>query len=287
LNDPRWLDDAVGALREQSHGAGPEAQATRARVLASLRVEQRRRSRLLFVVLPIAATFLFSTAWAASTGRLQTLVTQLQTTLGPVPAAVPLATSPARGGAHASARVPARDDLPAPAGDPSTDSQANHAASAAPVGQPAAPVASAPTDPGGASLPGRTPLAAVEPAGQGAGPAVVATLDPRVAEPAPRAAPPVTSVGSRRDDSDALYRVAHEAHFVEQNPQKALRAWDDYLRAAPGGRFAAEASYNRALTLVRLGRHAEARAALRPFASGRPGSYRQHEAAQLIEALGG
>jgi hypothetical protein len=64
-----------------------------------------------------------------------------------------------------------------------------------------------------------------------------------------------------------------------------LRGWDAYLSAAPRGRFAPEARYNRALTLIRLGRRDEAREALRPFAEGAHGDYRRDEAARLIDAL--
>ncbi len=274
MNEPRLLDDAVGALREQPRGSGAEANATRARVLASLRAEQRRRSRLLFVVLPIAATFLFSTAWAASTGRLQTLVTQLQTSLGPLPAAIPLATNPARASSappFASARVAT---TAATTEEPSPDSPAD------PV-PPAAPLPAPPAQP-----PADSSVAALAPAVSPTEPSVALSAGPRAAEPAPRPeVAPAASV-TKKDESDALYRVAHEAHFVEQNPQKALKAWDAYL-AAPGGRFSSEARYNRALTLIRLGRRDEAKSALRPFAAGKAGSYRQHEASQLIEALGG
>jgi hypothetical protein len=84
-----------------------------------------------------------------------------------------------------------------------------------------------------------------------------------------------------------LYRVAHRRHFGENDASGALAAWDAYLSAAPRGRFATEAGYNRALCLVRLGRSAEARAALEPYATGRYGSYRQREASALSEALGG
>jgi hypothetical protein len=66
-----------------------------------------------------------------------------------------------------------------------------------------------------------------------------------------------------------------------------LAAWDAYLLRSPGGRFAPEAQYNRALCLVRLGRTADAQAALVPFAQGRYGAYRQREATALLEALGG
>ena len=46
-------------------------------------------------------------------------------------------------------------------------------------------------------------------------------------------------------------------------------------------------SLNRAITLARLGRTAEAKAALQPFANGGYGSYRKESARQLIEGLEG
>ena len=47
-----------------------------------------------------------------------------------------------------------------------------------------------------------------------------------------------------------------------------------------------EARYNRALCLVRLGRAAEARAALQPFADGTLVHYRAAEARALVQSLG-
>ncbi len=88
------------------------------------------------------------------------------------------------------------------------------------------------------------------------------------------------------DPAHELYRAAHEAHFVAHDCARALRGWDAYLRAAPRGGLAVEARYNRALCLVRLGRTEEARRALEPFARGASGSYRQREAAGLLEVLG-
>ena len=86
---------------------------------------------------------------------------------------------------------------------------------------------------------------------------------------------------------EVMYRRAHELHFHGGAPAAALAAWDAYLAAEPGGRFAVEARYNRALVLVRLGRHGEARAALAPFARGEvaPAGYRQAEAEQLVARL--
>ena len=78
---------------------------------------------------------------------------------------------------------------------------------------------------------------------------------------------------------------AHAAHFVDHDPARALAAWDAYLRAAPNGEFAPEARYNRALSLVRLGRTAEAQSALEPFATGAYGNYRKTEASALLERL--
>ena len=89
----------------------------------------------------------------------------------------------------------------------------------------------------------------------------------------------------RADPALALYRVAHAAHFVDRDPVRALAAWDAYLSAAPNGQFAPEARYNRALSLVRLGRAREARSALEPFANGAYGGYRKSEASALLERL--
>ncbi len=88
------------------------------------------------------------------------------------------------------------------------------------------------------------------------------------------------------DPEETAYRAAHTEHFVNHNDVEALRGWDAYLAAYPSGRFAPEARYNRALTLVRLGRRDEAKAALKPFADGAiSNGYRQREAQRLLDAL--
>jgi hypothetical protein len=83
----------------------------------------------------------------------------------------------------------------------------------------------------------------------------------------------------------ALYVAAHGAHFVDRDPDAALRGWDAYLADYPDGRFALEARYNRSMCLVRLERRDEARTALGPFARGDYGGYRQREARELLDAL--
>jgi hypothetical protein len=98
---------------------------------------------------------------------------------------------------------------------------------------------------------------------------------------------PAPDVGAPRETDPQLeaYRVAHRTHFDAGNPRAALAAWDLYLADFPAGSFATDARFNRALCLVRLGRRAEARAALTPFASAPPGSYRQAEASALLQGL--
>jgi hypothetical protein len=118
---------------------------------------------------------------------------------------------------------------------------------------------------------------------------IAATSPPQSGPAAATGGLPARAVGAHAvasvDRDAALYAVAHRAHFVERDPAAALRAWDAYLAALPEGRFALEARYNRALSLVRLGRVDEARGALQPFASGRYGGYRAREARELLDAL--
>jgi hypothetical protein len=119
------------------------------------------------------------------------------------------------------------------------------------------------------------PVAALPPE---APPAPVHRAPP--ARPAPTLAPVVAPV-------EALYRHAHDLHFHGGDPSAALAAWDAYLAAEPAGRFSVDARYNRALMLVRLGRYAEARSALLPFAAGEvdASGYRQSEAQQIVDRL--
>jgi hypothetical protein len=106
-----------------------------------------------------------------------------------------------------------------------------------------------------------------------------------------RVIPPVVAVADAdaapaqptSDAEAAAYGRAHRAHFVEDAPGRALAAWDDYLAVYPAGVFAPEASYNRALCLVRLGRFGAAARALRPFASDARDGYRRIEARLLLD----
>lgn len=141
------------------------------------------------------------------------------------------------------------------------------------------------------AIPPGSPLATTEPTEYASGvtpspaaPNVVSSSRGRSpASSTPPSVPSALSAVSTREQS--LYSTAHQAHFVDHDPAAALRAWDGYLAAYPDGRFALEARYNRAISLVRLGRRGEAREALAPFAEGKFAGYRRAEARELLDAL--
>jgi hypothetical protein len=269
------LSRATRAARATTPPDDERGSATRARVMASLHKGRIRRRTQLALILPIAATFAAATALGASGGRFGHWVQIIEQVLEH-PSSAPTSR------ASTSA-------APTPAGP--------HPVAAEPV---AAPLAADPPP----AVP--SPIVAVPPASPHSttddAPAVVA--EPPPAHDAPRvhahdapphranpAAAPATASSMADADSEtspagALYRAAHHAHFVSHDAGAALRGWDAYLAAAPHGRFELEARYNRALCLLRLGKTAEARDALAPFAEGRYGDYRRKEAGALLERLG-
>jgi len=244
------LSRAARALREETADGVADGARTRAQVLARLDDARARRRRRLLVLLPIAATFLAGSVFGASGGRGAALVARVSEALGIAPAEESVSPPP-----RASRRsAPIRAEQAAPATS--------------------APIAIAAPEP--IAAPASETSARASPI-RSADPIPVLRRPATTAAPAPQA--------RTADPDDALYREAHRVHFVVHDPAGALVAWDRYLATAPTGRFALEARYNRAICLVRLGRTAEARTALEPFASAAPGAYRQTEAAQLLEAL--
>jgi hypothetical protein len=114
-------------------------------------------------------------------------------------------------------------------------------------------------------------------------PLPVATEAAPLPKPTPHVAP---APSAALVDLDALYRRAHDAQFTTHDTKAALAAWDRYLaNADPGARLLLEARFNRALALRDLGRNAEARAALQPFAEGDYGAYRRDDAARILQSL--
>jgi TolA-binding protein len=150
----------------------------------------------------------------------------------------------------------------------------------APVPPAPAPVPPAPVPPGSIIAPGPSTQ-------RPTGPPVIQTAPP-TADPS-RSGEPERSTPPTPEAATELqrYRRAHEAHFHGSDPAAALAAWDAYLASYPNGQLAIEAQFSRALVLIKLERWTDAAAALRPFASAPPGSYRQAEAARLIEAIPG
>lgn len=245
------LSRATRALREETRGDDASARFTRSRIMASAHEQRvKRRTRLAFL-LPIAATFMAATAWGAANGKIGQAFDAMSEALGIMRHhEAPPAPAPKAPATRPSATTPALKPLTPPLEAP-------------------APLAPEPEP-----EPAPAPRVAAVPA-----PSVERTLSGATASSS-------GSAGSgSRDPALELYRVAHQAHFVERDSGRALSAWDAYLKAAPNGALALEARYNRALCLVRLHRTTEARAALTPFAAGRFGGYRKKEASDLLAAL--
>jgi len=116
--------------------------------------------------------------------------------------------------------------------------------------------------------------------------ALSASASPRPGPSVARSAATASDEEARRLEQELrLHERAHHAHFVAKDDASALRAWDEYLALPEAGRFVPEARYNRGLCLLRLGRTEEAKGALRAFADGAYGRYRQAEARALLERL--
>lgn len=261
MSDP--LLDATKALRETTNG---EEQAngryTRSRVLSAVRLQARRRVLNATFGIPLAAILIGSGAWAASGKRLPLFVQRVTVALGwrEPPSANMILTPSAKLRARAVAAIPMQD---------STSPEAHAASELTFDGIAATPSSHA-----------ESPLAPQQDTRvfakkEATQPRRLVASD---AQPLPR--------DSRLTEQElAAYEFAHRAHFVDKDPSAALAAWSDYLRQHPRGRFVVEATYNRALCLVRLGRNAEAKQALMPIAQGVFGNYRRREAGALIDQL--
>ena len=242
------LSRATRALREETAGDDTGARFTRSRIMASVHEDRvKRRTRWAFLI-PIAATFIAASAFGAATGTAHRAFERVVSALGIHRSAAP---APRPAGERASAAPTARtprvvEAPPVPEGPPSVVEPVVPEA-------PSAPVAAEPPSP--------------------------------KAQPSPVTSHEVAPVASAPDPTFELYKAAHQAHFVDRDWARALGGWDAYLKAAPRGALAPEARYNRALCLLRLHRSDEARAALKPFAEGRYGTYRREDAQKLIEAL--
>jgi hypothetical protein len=240
------LDRASRALCDQARK--PSAQVSRTRALVMLRASRRvRRSRTSVVLFPIAAVLAVSSAWASAQGGGVRVWTRVESLVASVEEKIEARP-------RERPRPVAAADVPAPAASHAEEDPARIPELAIDALPPAEP----------------TPSAA---------PATTIQRRPAIAGAAVHAETAIDGQAAR------LYAAAHHAHFVDRDPPRALRAWDDFLAYAPNDPLAPEARYNRALTLVRLDRRAEARLALEPFAQGAFGPYRVREAQALLDAL--
>ena len=251
------LSSALAAYAEVTSGQGLDAAGLRSRILRSVAAPRRRSLRRVSFVLPLVAVLAASAAFAASQPALRAAVrARFAALLGD--AAAPLPTRRPHG------PIPAARSAPAPAATPAASANAEAALQAqAPITIDALPLA---------------PPASSSPE----------TVPPRAARHAIEAAA-VAPAADTPNESDAqldAYRTAHRVHFDGGSPAASLAAWDRYLADFPAGSFADDARFNRALCLIRLGRIAEARRALAPFADAPSGSYRQTEASSLLQGLG-
>jgi hypothetical protein len=249
------LAEAARALYESRPGSSPRAAKTRAAIVERALRRKRRRGRRSLFLLPLAATFVLSSAWAAENGRLPALFARVLEPWRP--------TSALEGSLPAMAH---RSHPPVEATD-RRETGANEV-----TGNPQASAES--TETGTAA-----PASSFRPAS-------ATPLHARPLAKAPAGKRTTSAVrGAAGDAEESAYARAHQAHFVDHDPAAALVLWDRYLEEYPQGRLALEARYDRALTLVRLGRMEEAKIALAPFADAPVGDYRQREARLLVEAI--
>lgn len=269
MKDEHLLEDqelaaAFRDVRDTYDGTHPEASVTLQRALFRTRKHASRQRFTRYGLIPIAAVLAASTAWASVTGKLAPVVHSVLETLyveSPRVVAAPPAT-PVAAPATAAIPLPVEPPVAAPV----------EAAVPAMVPSPPVPF-SEPVVKRTVSV--TAPVVADAPRPSPAGESGTAKgVEP---VPAPTASAP--------DPHAPLFAEAHRLHFVERDPARALAAWDRYLAVAPAGRFAPEARYNRALSLVRLGRTDEAKPELEAFARGTYGNYRRDEAKALLEAL--
>jgi TolA-binding protein len=255
------LFEVVQAFREENAGGTLDSASIRRRVLRSHQRESKQRAWAIWF-LPAAVVLLGSAALAAN-GSVRSAVAHV------FPWADRPVMTPADG-----ARVPIVTRAPvnrAPLPDsPSEAPRVDVAPSLADSAEAKSDVA-APSKPS----PRRDPPHRDRP------PPLVGETQRSMA---PEPSQPEHRQPGGQDADLVLYRAAHRQHFQEKNAARALVAWDAYLAAYPNGRLAAEAHFNRAVCLLKVGRVMEAEAALDQIASGAFGAY-SRRAADLRDAL--
>lgn len=247
------LSKMTRALAEEHDGATAVPGTTRARVVRTLAERKPRRRKWRAIGIPVLALFGGSTAWAAATGHLPTAVERV----------VSVFIGGAEDGEVAS--------VPAPAKKPG-----KWIAPPGPVEEPAAPIEEEVAEEEATHAEDRIAEAAPVP------------LAPSTMNPTPSLNKPAKKAAELppEDHTDLLsYQAAHRAHFQQGDCAAAIQGYRKYLKEQPGGTFALEAKYNLGVCLIRMGKAAEAKRLLRPFADGVYGNYRRQKSQELIDAL--
>ncbi len=272
------LKTAARALREESTGEPPIGDRTRARILHGLHERRRKRRTGFALGIPLAAVFAGSTAWAGASGKLGRWVDEIVAVVSAPEEGAELATA-----STASTPFPAKSlSTPPQASSPEPSEAPDQESTSVDEAPERVVPEAAPPEPRPASVPVAAPRHSDAPSSTSTDRAKAPV---RVNDVTPSAKDDeVEDEAPPELDTLALYRKAHRLHFDGGDPGAAIRAYDKYLRLAPGGTFATEARYNRALLLLRLGERSAAIAALTPFAEGRYGGYRQSDAQALIDA---
>ncbi|MCB9594530.1 MAG: hypothetical protein H6719_17490 [Sandaracinaceae bacterium] len=274
MDDP--LDELVSAYRDVADRPTAEPAASRARLIRA--VHRQHRNRQLGIVGAIVLAILGSnaTTWAWSTGRVDALAEAMG--WSSVEPAAPSAPPPSPAPSIAEA-------APAPVAAPLVVASGPVRASRmiAPT-----PVSNAPAT----NAPATNAPATNAPATNAPATNVLATNAPVTSAPA---AVPDDALAQALDEIEPpeaideaerrAFEQAHDAHFAGGSMAAALAAWTTYLDRYPTGRFVPEARFNRAIALLRLGRHDEARVAFAAIADGRYGPSRRQDAQRLVEAI--
>jgi len=271
------LEAMIGALRTVTEPAPHQVDGTRRRVLASFEHRATGRRRRVAVIVTALTLGTGTLSWAATTGRLAPVLARL----GWQPAG-PAAIEPEHGPRLArphAARVASTSVATAPTVEAGPNPSPSPSPTPNPIPNPSPTLIPSPSPtliPSPSPSPTPTPTLLPTP---------TPTLTARVAA-APRR-PHARSLPAVVDDDRADFRRADQLQVRGDDATATLAAWDAYLAAHPTGTLAVEARYNRALTLVRLRRWADARAALAPFvdATVAPRGYRQAEASALADAI--
>lgn len=304
-----FLRDATAAARDRAADGADDGAATRLRIRESMqRPAPRRRFTLIAAVI---ATMFGGTAFAyVAAVKAGWVPSPFHHEPAPVVAPAPPPEKIATPSHRAPTEVPSTDvigsttmEAPTPTvvdanlGIAATDQSAPLEVPAAPTPPPAPP---APVVVAKAPIANPVVKTAPQHVDQEVRPDLIKAPRPAVTAEIPNPAPPVATppapppqqvtqpakpVEVAPSAELAAYRHAHELHFRGGDPKAAITAWDDYLKAYPKGSLAPDARYDRAILLVKVGRYADARAALLPFANAAVGSYKQKEAAEILAAI--